>query len=581
MKIKALFDVRKPQQKHIVVEMNFSFSAAEIEDQPDGVLLHYPSWVPGSYKYREFAKHVVDFEIVDATGKPVRYQKVSKNQWRVPARAASNFTVKYRVYSNALNVRGCYTDHRMVFTHMAPVFLHAQGFLETPVDVDFKLPKDWKVAFAKTIKGGKVQFKDFHELYDSPILACEQMDTASFKLGQTHVDLMCTGFYKKDIKEMAKDLQPILEKQIQAMGGHPCKRYVFQVMFEKGMYGGLEHMHSSSNVFDGFLLDDPKQYENLLGLLAHEHFHIWNVKRIRPEAFSEYDYGDEVYTEDLWMAEGITRYYDDHSLLRAGFTGVSRYLDVIAEMLTTVQNNKGYAVTSLSQSSFDAWIKFYRPDENAVNRIASYYTKGGLVMLYLDLMMIRDTDGKHSIDDVMKVLYKEYLDNPHKGVSRAHFFEVVERFWKKPTREFVKKYLDGTGKIPLKAVFEDFGVEFKEKQASKTPYLGISPKMEGSKVLIRSIHEDSPAFNSALQPDDEILAINGLRLENLDQASKLLDEKENLILFCRRSKVMSATVSLEMDERKVVNLSWQPHTAKQKKLMQIFLRRQLGKKDKV
>ena len=237
--------------------------------------------------------------------------------------------------------------------------------------------------------------------------------------------------------------------------------YLFQIVFYKDGYGGLEHSFSSTNFFDGTRLDQKKSYQKFLSLLSHEHFHLWNVKRIRPQGLGPFDYSQEVYTKELWIAEGITSYYDDHFVYRAGIMSKEDYLQIITDNISHLENYKNSKVNSLSESSFDAWTRFYRQNENSINTVVSYYLKGGLVMMLLDFQIIQKSKGKKSFDNVMQDLYSLYKKRPETGITRDEFFAIVEKHTSQNMKTFVQSYIDGTTAISWQRGFNAFGIKMK------------------------------------------------------------------------------------------------------------------------
>lgn len=568
MKIHIQADLSQPQQKYI----DITYQVTELQHK--SLVLTFPVWTPGSYLLREFSMHVEAFHAKDSNGKALKFQKISKNEWQVDVGSKTSVTVSYKLYAHDLSVRGVYLNSDMGFWNGTSAFFFPKDHLDIPVTLAIKTPKDWKAHLVKSEQKGKYHFKNFDELFDTPVLCAKEVSLVKFKVDDTRFQIVMWGRHNGDEAKIAKDMQAIIKKEIKVFGEHPCKSYLFIVMFAPGQFGGLEHLESSANLFDGLKLSDPKHYQRFLSLLAHEHFHLWNVKRIRPKGLGPFDYTKEVYTRDLWIAEGITSYYDDHFVYRAGGYTEKEYLDLVAGNIMRLESSKNSKVNSISDSSFDAWIKFYRQNENSLNTVVSYYLKGGLVMMLLDLMMLQKTKGKRNLDDVMKALYQLYMERPGEGITREEFFEVVEDFADIDSKSFIKNYIEGTKAISWPQVFKPFGIDLEQKKDSKKNYMGVVLKKSGSQVVIHSVAEDSPAHGSDLQPGDEIVAINGLRVLKVSDLDEHLKASRVTVHYSRFQELKSCEFDLNQKPFPKLTLARkQKITAAQKKLLNQFLRK--------
>lgn len=567
MKIHIQADLTKPQSKYL----HITYTITELEHKE--LTMVFPVWTPGSYLLREFSMNVEAFS-AEVSGKKLPHQKISKNEWTI--RVGSNRSVKvhYKLYAHDLSVRGVYLNSDMCFWNGTSAFFYPKDHLDLPVTLSIKTPAKWSIHLAKSAKSSKYYFSNFDELFDTPVLAAKEVQVLKFKEQNTRFELALWGRHNGDEKQLVKDMQAIIKKQIQVFGEHPCSKYLFIVMFAPGQFGGLEHMESSANLFDGLKLAESKNYQRFLSLLSHEHFHLWNVKRIRPKGLGPFDYTKEVYTRDLWIAEGITSYYDDHFVYRAGGYTQKEYLDLVAANITRLEISKNSKVNSISDSSFDAWIKFYRQNENSLNTVVSYYLKGGLVMMLLDFYILQKTKGKKSLDDVMKLLYQNYLKNPDEGLTREEFFAAVHKVSGFDGKSFVKDYLDGTKSVAWAKEFKNFGIELKQKRDSKKNFLGVVLKKSGSQVLIHSIAEDSPAFESDLQPGDEIVALNGLRVLKPSDLDDHLKDSQLEVVYSRFQELGTCSVNLNQKSPAKAVLEVQAtRAAKSKQLRDRFLRK--------
>jgi len=538
MDIRISLDLTKSHQKYIHV----SYSISNISS--DDLVLSFPTWSPGSYLIREYQSQVESFDVTDTKKKKLKFQKISKCQWQINTKNCSRILLSYRVYANDLNVRGVYSDHEFVFINPTSAFFFLDGALQLPADLSIKIPNRWSLAIVKRAKGKTYSFQNFDELFDTPIMCAKELKTAKFTVKNTQYKMAFWGHHTGDLDKIAQHTQEIVSKQLKIYKENPCKEYLFQVLFAPRLFGGLEHSHSSTNLFDGSMLSNPKDYKRFLSLLSHEHFHLWNVKRIRPRELGPFDYIKEMYTRDLWMAEGITSYFDDHVVMRTGIASTDDYLSLLSDNITKLEANKAAKVNTLSESSYDAWIKYYRQNENSLNTVVSYYLKGGLVMLLLDFRVINYTKGKYNFDDVMRRLYKIYKKRPEVGFTREEFLEVVEAISKKSFVKFFTDYVDGVKPIDWKKEFEAFGIEVKKSKKGSHKYMGVILSQNNGKVIIKNIAEDSPAYNSILQPSDEIIAIDDNRLESLAQFDHYLLQDKICILLSRLGRVMEAEIKL-------------------------------------
>ncbi|MBX7148042.1 hypothetical protein K1X76_03075 [bacterium] len=540
MKIAITLDITKPHTKYLWVSYTLHLGA----DLDEKLILNFPTWSPGSYLIREYQSAVDQLSVVNEQGKSLPHSKINKSQWEIVLKKSKTIKLNYRVYANDLNVRGVYADHEMVFAHLVAALFYPDGKLSTPVTLTVKTPPHWKVAIGKSGKN-TCSFEHFDEVYDTPLLASPHLVFEKFSIPGTKYTLAFFGNFCGKTKQIAEDVKKIVIVQKKIFGENPCPHYLFQILSIKDSYGGLEHSFSSTNIYDGSRIDDNKEYKRLLGLLSHEHFHLWNVKRIRPRSLGPFDYMRENYTHDLWIAEGITSFYDDHTMLRAGLLTPKEYFEILADNLTRLLSNKASQTHSLSDSSFDAWIKYYRPNENTHNTVVSYYIKGSFIGLMLDTLLLKKSGGKKSLDDVMRELYKLYKKRPSLGFTREEFIESLHKLKVVNINNFLKNYVDGTTAINWQKIFADIGVKLLPKKEGSKYYLGLLTENIGNLLGIRIIQEDSPAYNSPLQAKDILIGINGQFIQNADQIDKHLSKNSARVLFARRDKLHEAVISLD------------------------------------
>jgi predicted metalloprotease with PDZ domain len=383
---------------------------------PSGQALRLPNWIPGSYMIRDFARNLVELRARDDSGE-LGVEQIDKSNWRV-AGASGALTVDYRVYAMDLSVRAAHLDDTHGYYNGSSVFLEVLGQSQQPCEVRIERPapkycEDWRVATslarkqAEAFGFGLYQALDYDDLIDHPVEMGEFVHYDFEACGVPH-DIVLSGRFECDGDRLCADLKKICEHHIRFFGEPaPMDYYLFQVMVVGDGYGGLEHRSSTSLVASRASLPKPGQdkidddYRDFLGLCSHEYFHTWNVKRIKPAVYQPYDLQSEVYTDLLWAFEGITSYYDDLALLRCGLIDVTSYLELLAQTMTRVQRGRGRKRQSAAESSFNAWTKFYKQDENAANAIVSYYAKGCLIAACIDLKMRALSGGEKSLDDVM------------------------------------------------------------------------------------------------------------------------------------------------------------------------------------
>lgn len=566
MKVTIHADLTQAHQKYVHVQ----YQIKGIED--DHLVLNFPTWSPGSYLIREYQAQVESFVVVDAKKRSLKWSKLNKCQWQVETKGTKEITLHYRVYANELNVRGVYADHRIVFINPTSCFFHLDQKTHLSVNVAFKTLKGWRFFAEGYDRQAKGSFKNFDLFYDAPILAAEKIQTQQFKTKTTRYTLAFWGESQKDLETIAEDTKKIVLREEALFRGNPNKHYLFQILFVPGQFGGLEHSSSSTNIFDGALLKAAKDYQRFLSLLAHEHFHLWNVKRIRPKGLGPFNYLEEAYTKDLWLAEGATSYYDDHFVYRASLYKTQEYLDVVATNITRLESQKGNKVNSVSESSFDAWIRFYRQNENSMNTLVSYYLKGGLLVMILDLMILSKSKGRKSFDDVMRTLWESYQKNSDEGLEREDFFAAFQKTVGWSVEPFFKKYVDGVESIQWKSIFSPFGLEL-NTNSSKSNYFGVHLSKKKGDVTITHIVEDSPAYQSQLAPGDELIAINGHRITQADQIDRFLTCDKITVLFSRHGLVESEVIPLAKKGPVEFKLKEKSKpTASQKQLLARFLR---------
>jgi predicted metalloprotease with PDZ domain len=459
-------------------------------------------WTPGSYLVREYARHVDSMEVTSG-GKPLAFEKTRKNRWQVQTDGVDRFQVKYRLYCNEMSVRTNWVGKQYAVINGAPTFLTIPNRLDQQHLVKLKLPQGWTRSATSLNQTGDTPHsfvaKDFDELVDSPIVA-GNINVYPFTAGGVEHQLVNvgeSGYW--DGTKAATDLKRIVESHQKMWNAVPYDRYLFlNVIAESG--GGLEHDNSCLIMTSRWSFRDERRYQSWLSLASHEFFHTWNVRRLRPQPLVNYDYENEVYTDGLWIAEGVTSYYEDLALVRAGLTSRNDFLGQLSRNVEGVQRTEGRKVQSLKDSSFDTWIKFYRPDENASNTRISYYSKGAVAAFLLDARIRKLTNGKKSLDDVMRKMFKTYSQS---GFTRDEFRKTASDVAGSDLSKWFALAIDSTDELDYSDI-ETLGIVVPNappQPTSEKPETSQDEDTAASKK--KSSKQDSGEEAAAKQPEQE------------------------------------------------------------------------------
>lgn len=539
---------------------------------PAGQRFMLPAWIPGSYMIREFARHIVRVTALAGDDK-LDIEKLDKHTWRV-APARGPLTVAYEVYAWDLSVRGAHLDETHAFFNGTSVFLLPLGHEHDNCLVDLLPPAgrryaEWKVATGLTpARGtryggfGTYIAAGYDELIDCPV----EMGTfvrATFDVFDVPHEIALTGRVPKlDLKRLTADLARLCAQHIELFEPRtreaPFTRYAFLTTALGEGHGGLEHRNSTALVcrrddlpYAG-MKDSTEGYRSFLGLASHEYFHAWNAKRIRPAAFVPYDLTRENYTRLLWAVEGFTSYYDDLLVARAGLITEAQYLDALARTMTTVMQRTSRLKQTLAESSFDAWIKYYRQDENAPNSVVSYYQKGALVAAALDLTIRHETAGEHSLDDVMRLLWKRYRKAgvAYAGVAEGEIEEAAEEATGLKLARHFREWTEGTRDPDFEVLLAPFGVRVDKRAAVDPPHfalLGVKTTTADGDCRIANVFDASPAQSAGLSAGDTLVALGGLRVKpsNIDTLLARYHPGDAVeVLAFRRDELMRFEVAL-------------------------------------
>jgi predicted metalloprotease with PDZ domain len=539
------------------------------------VVLWLPVWTPGSYLVREYSRHVQDVEARDPGGKPLSWTKTAKNRWRVDPAGAPRITLTYRVYGRELSVRTNWFDPEFALVIGAATFLTPEGMDADPRRIEIDLVPGWAGAWTaldpagdaprgtpatppvpgavETPPGSPRRFAftapDLDTLIDSPVL-CGSPVIRNFDVDGvpfTFANLGEGGLW--DGERAARDLEAIVRAYVRLYGGLPMDRYLFLNLVVEAR-GGLEHRKSCVTMTSRYAFRRPKAYRDWLGLMSHEFFHVWNVKRSRPEALGPFDYERENYTRSLWVAEGITTYYTDLAPRRAGLITDAEYLEELSDLVGRVQSTPGRFHQSLEEAGFDAWIKHYRPDENSANSAMSYYQKGGVAAWLLDAEIRSLTEGRRSLDDLMRLLFREY--SGERGFTGPQIQAAAEEVAGTSLAAFFSRAVRGREELDYEPALREFGLRFRPAGAGLSPdappvWLGMDTRGVEGRLVVASVLDGAPAREAGLDAEDEILAVGGYRVTPstfTERLQQFAPGERVEVLISRREAVRAIPVTL-------------------------------------
>lgn len=520
----------------------------------DTLVMVMPVWAPGSYKVREFSKNVNQVKAKNADGQLLPIKKISKNQWQIITGKAKKVKVIYTSYAFDLTVRTAFLDKTHGFLNGENVFMYPKGYKKLGGTLTVIPPSIFnKITVPLTQAQDGVEndshsktfvFSNYDELADSPMEIGNQVTFDFTAAGVLHhVAIYGPGNYDKEV--LKTDMAKIVETETEIWGENPNKEYWFIIHNVIHPSGGLEHAKSTTLSVDRWTYS-PDKINDFLQTMAHEYFHLWNVKRLRPRSLVHYNYNDENYTNMLWVMEGFTSYYELVALKRAGFFTGEKFLSKYQSKLNWIESMPGNKVQSVAMASFDAWIKAYMPNENSQNTTVSYYSKGALIAGLFDAMIIQSSHGKKNLDDFMRLLYKKYYKQNNVGITMSIFKNEMEKLTKQPLDDFFSDYILGTKTLPYAKYFDPIGIEVKEDD-NQYVAMGMSTYQSGGKLIIARITAGRAAEKYGLSPNDEIIAFNGFRVDQQDFQMFIKDlqpgQKFNLIIA--RDKVLHS-VDVEM-----------------------------------
>ena len=496
-----------------------------------------PTWTPGSYLQREYARNVQDFRATDAAGQTLAWDKADKATWRIAtgAKDGKPRTVRafYRVYANELTTQGSHLDASHAYFNGATLFMYVLAAKDQPHKVKFMTPDGWRVSSPLALQADAEGFytaPSYDVLVDAPTEIGTHRVLEFSVRGIVH-RIALYGDASPEDGRLEKDMAKFVEQAALIFGGLPYEHYLFILHVAPGIGGGTEHLNSNVSQTSPAAFTTARGYRGLLGLESHEYFHCFNVKRIRPVALGPFDYQHENYTHNLWVSEGFTDYYSGQLLRRAGLITPVEYLQTWGTTVAGYQASPGRLVQSAASASFDAWIKQYRPDENSVNTALSYYTRGNILGLLLDIEIRTRSAGRNSLDTAMKLLFERY-GLPKPGFTDAQLKATFEEAAGSDLTEFFAKYVYGTEEIPWTQYWQMAGLQATgtftpTPEAGRKPgTLGIRTRNAGDRVIIASVLAGLPAYTGGVNANDELVAINGRKVDSAGLADRLADLRE-------------------------------------------------------
>ena len=545
------YEVAMPQPETHLFEVCLHIQGWQ-QGTPSVLDLKMPVWTPGSYLVREYARHLQDFTATadDRTALPLPWHKVSKNHWQIDRQGQESLIIRYRIYANELSVRTNHLDGTHGYFNGAALFFYVPGHEQQAVQVTIVPPAGWQVSTPlPTVDGQAHTFKasDFDTLVDSPFEIGRQQVYDFTALDKPH-QLVVWGDGNLEPDRLIADIQKLIQVEAALFGGLPYDRYLFLLHLSSQGFGGLEHKSSCSLIYQRFGFRQKDKYDRFIQLVAHEFFHLWNVKRIRPKALEVFDYEQENYTPSLWFSEGTTSFYDLAIPYRAGLYDLRTYLIALNREITRFQMTPGRKVQPLSESSFDAWIKLYRADANSPNSQMSYYLKGEMVSLLLDLLIRERHSNRRSLDDVMRQLWEQF-GKPDVGFTPAQLQQVIETVAQTNLANFFARCLHSTDDLPFDDHLRPFGLRLLADGGAEdgVPYLGLTVKTENGRDMVKFVETASPAQQAGMDAGDELLAVNELRVSADQLSERLRDFRAGdrvQLSFFHQDELRACTVTL-------------------------------------
>ncbi|HEX7283548.1 MAG TPA: PDZ domain-containing protein, partial [Vicinamibacterales bacterium] len=514
--------------------------------------VYMATWTPGSYLIREYERHV-EAVSANAAGRALNVTKSTKNRWRITTGGAANVTLRYKVYGREMTVRNNWIESAFAMINGAPTFITLVERAARPHEVRVELPAAWKrvETALMPIAGSTHAFRaeDFDTLVDSPIIIGNPVTREFTVDNKKHVLLFEGDTALVDADRAVADVQQIVQAGRSVMGSLPYPHYYFMTMVTE-QSGALEHKNSYLGMTGRYVTRTRGAYMGWLGTLAHEYFHAWNVKRLRPVELGPFDYENENYVKTLWVAEGFTDYYADILPRRGGVSTREEFLDGLAGHIEQVQVTPGRMVTPVDMASFDTWIKQYRPDENTANTSINYYPKGAVIAFLLDAKIRKATNGTRTLDTGMQWAMQRYSGD--KGYTPAQFYAVMSEAAGVDLKDWFARVAESTEELDYTEALDYYGLRFRPVDPKTAPaYIGGGTRNDNGRLIVTSVRRGTPGLDAGLNVDDEIIAIDDVRVRAADGlASRLAQYRPGdkvTMLVARRDRLMTIAVTLGAD----------------------------------
>ena len=555
----------KPQNHYFEVKMSIGDIGGKSID------IKMPVWAPGSYMVREFSKNINLVKAYNEDKKPLIVSKTNKNTWNIKREGSDSIIVKYEVYAFELSVRTSFLDASHGFISGTSIFMYVDGQKENPGKLDIYPHEDFNTITTPLKRSSDsiryenaktYYYANFDQLVDSPIEIGNQ-EVFEFKAANVKHTVAMFGVGNYDVAKLQQDMKRIVETATNVFGENPNKEYTFIIHNVVDGQGGLEHTNSTTLSVNRWGYEG-KDYFDFLSLVAHEYFHLWNVKRMRPIELGPFNYDEENYTSLLWVMEGFTSYYDELIMRRAGFFTEQEYLQKFNSTLNYLEGSEGRKVQPVAHASFDAWIKGYRPNENSANTSMSYYSNGHVLAAILDIKIIAKFDGDKCLDDFLQVLYRKFYKKEKRGFTEKEFEQSLSDFLKQDMNDFLNKYVYDT-KVPNYAdIFSSVGVKVEYTGQKKTA-LGIGYNKDNNNAIIKSVRVNSAAENGGLSVNDEIIGFNGFRINgsSLEASLSALKPNQDFNLLIARDEILM-DLPLKMGEYEQISYKLTPDNTSDK-----------------
>jgi predicted metalloprotease with PDZ domain len=532
VKIKYTLAMPKPSSHYFEVGLEISGLK---ESHADFIL---PAWRPGRYFIFDFPSGVQEFSAKDGNDIPLQWHKIDKYTWHIESnnkKRLNKINIYYKVYADEFENRTRGLDEEHAFVNGTAVFMYSEKYRKARLTLQVIPYKNWHVTTGlDNLKGKAFEFTapNYDYFVDCPLEIGNQADYSFNVDGKEHV-ISFFGKANYDIEKLKKDFSEIIKKNYEFWGKAPYKKYVFIIHCTPKSSGGTEHINSTVLGIKPSSFDDAESYKHILSLVSHEFFHTWNVKQFRPKGITPYDYTKENYTEELWIAEGGTSYYDGLMILRTGQITKEDFFKEISGYIKDERTRPGNKIQSLAESSFDAWVKFWRRNENAYISQSDYYKKGSYVSLILDLEIRQASGNEYSLDDVYRTMFEKFPAG--KGYTNDDFIKVCEKSARRSLKSFFDDYLYGTKQVDWEKYLLYAGLNITEEESAAQLKTGIVISNFEGKVFVSNVLPGSLAEKEGLNMEDEIIAIDGIKADYQTSEAKLTElkpgEEVNLVLF--------------------------------------------------